>query len=199
MFDFQTYFFEKLICKSTVTARNGFGVSDKKNLSLLSINLYMQKEINIHFEVIENYNTLSDIEKELYDKAMKIREIAYAPYSQFLVGCAILLENGEIFTGTNQENAAYPSGLCAERTTIFWTAANHPDLKIKKLFVIGAPKDAITSTPIPPCGACRQSILEFEAKQKESIEIYFASLDGEIYKTKSIRDLLPFSFDSSFL
>ncbi|SFI12370.1 cytidine deaminase [Halpernia frigidisoli] len=159
----------------------------------------MQKEINIRFEAIENYASLNDLEKKLFDAAIDIRKIAYAPYSEFLVGCAILLENGEIYTGTNQENAAYPSGLCAERTTIFWTAANFPDQKIKKLFVIGAPKAATSSTPIPPCGACRQSILEYEAKQKDLIEIYFASLDGEIFKTKSIRDLLPFSFDSSFL
>ncbi|MFC4687279.1 MAG: cytidine deaminase [Chryseobacterium sp. 36-9] len=159
----------------------------------------MEKEIKINFEVIPSYEKLNDIEKILFDKAKTIREQAYAPYSNFLVGCAVLLENGEIITGSNQENAAYPSGLCAERTTIFWTSANYPDVKIKKLFVIGAPKDALTSTPIPPCGACRQSILEYESKQKEEIEIYFASLDGEILKTKSIRDLLPFSFDASFL
>lgn len=159
----------------------------------------MEKEIKINFEVIPSYEKLNDIEKILFDKAKTIREQAYAPYSNFLVGCAVQLENGEIITGSNQENAAYPSGLCAERTTIFWTSANYPDVKIKKLFVIGAPKDALTSTPIPPCGACRQSILEYESKQKEEIEIYFASLDGEILKTKSIRDLLPFSFDASFL
>lgn len=159
----------------------------------------MEKEIKINFEVIPSYEKLNDIEKILFDKAKTIREQAYAPYSNFLVGCAVLLENGEIITGSNQENAAYPSGLFAERTTIFWTSANYPDVKIKKLFVIGAPKDALTSTPIPPCGACRQSILEYESKQKEEIEIYFASLDGEILKTKSIRDLLPFSFDASFL
>lgn len=159
----------------------------------------MEKEIKINFKVIENYNHLDEIEKKLFDTAKNTRENAYANYSNFLVGCAILLENGEIISGNNQENAAYPSGLCAERTTIFWTSANFPNMKIKKLFVIGAPKEAISSTPIPPCGACRQSILEYEAKQEEGIEIYFASLDGEIYKTKSIRDLLPFSFDSSYL
>lgn len=159
----------------------------------------MEKEIKINFEVIPSYQELSDIEKTLFDKAKSIREQAYATYSNFWVGCAILLENGEIITGNNQENAAYPSGLCAERTTIFWASANYPDIKIKKLFVIGAPKDAITSVAIPPCGGCRQAILEYEAKQKDAIEIYFASLDGEIMKSKSIRDLLPFSFDSSFL
>ena len=159
----------------------------------------MEKEFKITFEAISSYDALDATEKKLFDAAKKIRENAYAAYSNFLVGCAVLLENGEIITGSNQENAAYPSGLCAERTTIFWTSANFPNVKIKKLFVIGAPKDAISSTPIPPCGACRQSILEYESKQKDEIEIYFASLDGESYKTKSIRDLLPFSFDSSYL
>ncbi|WP_379969459.1 cytidine deaminase [Epilithonimonas sp. UC225_85] len=159
----------------------------------------MEKEIKINFEAIPSYNDLTEIEKKLFDKAKSVRENAYAPYSNFWVGCAILLENGEIISGSNQENAAYPSGLCAERTTIFWTSANYPNVKIEKLFVIGAPKDALTSAPIPPCGACRQAILEYEAKQKDEIEIYFASLDGEIFKTKSIRELLPFSFDASFL
>ncbi len=159
----------------------------------------MEKQININFEAIESYDHLDAMEKTLFDKAMNVRDIAYAPYSNFTVGCAILLENGEIITGSNQENAAYPSGLCAERTTIFYTGANYPDVKIKKLFVIGAPRNATDSVPIPPCGSCRQSILEYESKQNEGIEIYFASLGGEIYKTKSIRDLLPFSFDASYL
>lgn len=159
----------------------------------------MENTLTINFDAIESYDHLDETEKKLFDAAKKIRDIAYAPYSDFTVGCAVLLENGQIVTGSNQENAAYPSGLCAERTAIFWIGANFPDLKIKKLFVIGAPRAAVSSVPIPPCGACRQSILEYEAKQKEGIEIYFASLDGEIYKTRSIRDLLPFSFDSSYL
>ena len=159
----------------------------------------MEKQHIINYEAIASYDHLDAIEKTLFDKAMEIRDLAYAPYSNFTVGCAILLENGEIITGSNQENAAYPSGLCAERTTIFYTGANFPEVKIKKLFVIGGPRNATASVPIPPCGACRQSILEYEAKQKEEIEIYFASLGGEIFKTKSIRELLPFSFDSSYL
>src|SRR5690606_42011626 len=97
----------------------------------------MEREIKITFEAIPNYEALDQTEKKLFDAASKIRDKAYAEYSHFHVGCAILLENGEIITGSNQENAAYPSGLCAERTTIFWTAANFPDVKIKKLFVIG--------------------------------------------------------------
>ena len=159
----------------------------------------MQKEYTTSFEAFESYDHLDETEKKLFDTAQKFRKIAYAPYSNFTVGCAILLENGEIISGSNQENAAYPSGLCAERTTIYWTSANFPNAQIEKIFVIGAPRNMVSSQPIPPCGACRQSILEYEAKQNHPIEIYFATLEGEIFKAKSIRDLLPFSFDSSFL
>lgn len=159
----------------------------------------MEKELKIQFEVIANKEALNEIEQKLYDAAYQARENAYAVYSNFWVGCSILLENGEIVCGSNQENAAYPTGSCAERTAIFWTSANFPNVKIKKLFVIGAPKDAVQSVPIPPCGNCRQTILEYETKQDEAIEIYFASLQGEIYKTHSIRALLPFSFDASYL
>lgn len=159
----------------------------------------MEKEFKIKFEVIASKNDLNAQEQQLCEAAFEARKKAYAPYSQFYVGCALLLENGEIVSGSNQENAAYPTGSCAERTTIFWTSANFPGIKIKKLFVVGAPKDALKSTPIPPCGNCRQSILEYEVQQKEDIEIFFASMDGAIYKTSSIRDLLPFSFDVSFL
>ena len=149
--------------------------------------------------MIPSKDDLNAIERSLYDAAYEIRKNAYAEYSNFLVGCALLLEDGQIITGCNQENAAYPSGLCAERTAIFWTSANFPGKEIKKLFVIGGPRDAVSSIAIPPCGSCRQSILEYEANQKNPIEIYFASINGEIYKTHSVRDLLPFSFDKTFL
>ncbi|SNV41940.1 Cytidine deaminase [Chryseobacterium taklimakanense] len=160
----------------------------------------MQQEIKIGYEFFQNVDELNDIEKKLFETAKSAREKAYAPYSNFLVGCALLLDNGEIISGNNQENAAFPSGLCAERATIFWTAANFPKEKILKIFVIGGLKDFTEkSTAIPPCGACRQSISEYEVKQRSDIEIYFASMSGEVYKTHSVRDLLPFSFDASYL
>lgn len=159
----------------------------------------MKKELVIAYDLIENENTLSEIDKKLFEEAKKIREQAYAPYSNFLVGCALLLENGEIITGNNQENAAYPSGLCAERTAIYWTSANFPNEKIKKIFVVGAPRIHNLAPATPPCGACRQSILEYESKQDEPIELFFSSLEGNIYRVNSIKDLLPFSFDASFL
>ena len=159
----------------------------------------MEKEIKIKFEVISGKNALDSTDRKLYDAAFEARNNAYAPYSNFLVGCSLLLENGEIIKGSNQENAAYPSGLCAERTAIFWTSANFPNIKIKKIFVIGAPKDVISTRPVSPCGGCRQSLLEYEDKQKENIELYFTATDGEIYKTRSVRDLLPFTFDFTYL
>lgn len=160
----------------------------------------MKKELQINFTHFSAVSELDETERKLFDIASEIRRSAYAGYSKFLVGCAILLENGEIVRGSNQENAAFPSGLCAERTTIFWTSANFPNEKIKKIFVVGGPETAPEkSPPVPPCGACRQSILEYENKQKDGIEIYFGSVNGEVYKTESVRDLLPFSFDASFL
>lgn len=160
----------------------------------------MRKEIQIGYDYFKGPEELDAVEKQLFEKAKSVREKAYAPYSNFLVGCALLLENGEIITGSNQENAAFPSGTCAERSTIFWTASNFPEMKIKKIFVVGGPKDfPEKSVPTPPCGACRQSILEYETHQEEAIELYFASVNGEICKTTSVKDLLPFSFDAKYL
>lgn len=160
----------------------------------------MKKELVVNFEVLSIID-LDVVEKKLFDKALKIREQAYAPYSSFLVGCSVLLENGEIYQGNNQENAAYPSGLCAERSVLYWIGANFPQQKIKKIFIVGGAKiEPDEEKVITPCGACRQSIMEYETNQKENIEIYFSSLNGEtIYKVSSIKDLLPFSFDATFL
>lgn len=159
----------------------------------------MEKELKIHFSQIER-NHLSDLEKKLHEMATQARANAYAPYSHFHVGCAVLLENGEIITGNNQENAAYPSGLCAERVTIFNIGANFPHTKVLKLYVIGGPISKKTfSTATPPCGGCRQSLLEYETKQNQPIEIYFSGTEGDVFKCDSVKDLLPFSFDASFL
>ncbi|KPH10886.1 cytidine deaminase [Chryseobacterium sp. ERMR1:04] len=160
----------------------------------------MKKDIQVRYEYFKNSVELSDIEKTLLERAKQARENAYAPYSNFLVGCSILLENGEIFSGNNQENAAFPSGLCAERTAIFWVAANFPNEKIKKIFIVGGPREFnVKNPPIPPCGACRQSLIEYETKQNENIDLYFSSMNDEVVKVNSIKDLLPFYFDATFL
>ncbi len=160
----------------------------------------MNKKIDITYEVFTNSSELNDIEQELYESAKLVRERAYAPYSDFLVGCAVLLKNGKIITGNNQENAAFPVGTCAERVALNWASANFPNESIQKIFIVGAPKDITKKIKaVPPCGTCRQAISEYENKQKSKIEIYFGSLSGEIFKVNSIQSMLPFSFNSDFL
>jgi cytidine deaminase len=106
--------------------------------------------------------------QSLMNQAIEISKNAYAPYSKFRVGAAILLDNGKIVLGSNQENAAYPSGLCAERVAIFQAGAIYPDAKIVKLAITAASDTNPTLSPIPPCGACRQSIAEYEFKQNSN-------------------------------
>lgn len=159
------------------------------------------KEINIStkFLAYESINDLPTEIRSLMEKAVEVRKNAYAPYSHFRVGAAILLDNGKIVLGSNQENAAYPSGLCAERVAIFQAGAIYPNAKIVKLAITAASDTNPTKSPIPPCGACRQSIAEYEFKQDASIEIYFMGETGEVYKSDSINNLLPLSFDKTSL
>ncbi len=124
---------------------------------------------------------------------------AYSPYSNFKVGTALLLNNGEIITGNNQENAAYPSGLCAERTAAFYASAQFPEVPFNKLAITAInPKEKLTK-PVSPCGNCRQALLEYEQKFKQQIEVLLAGEEGEVYVLKSISDLLPFSFSNDYL
>jgi cytidine deaminase len=159
------------------------------------------KEITIttQFKVFDSTQDLPNDIQNLMLKAVEIRKNAYAPYSKFKVGVAILLDNGKIVLGSNQENAAYPSGLCAERVAIFYAGANYPEAKILKMAITAASDSYQTSTPIPPCGSCRQSIAEYEIRQETPIEIYFMGEIGAIYKSESLKNLLPFMFDKKFL
>jgi cytidine deaminase len=149
--------------------------------------------------VFESFDELSDSEKEYMNKAIEVRKNAYAPYSKFLVGTAILLDNGVVLQASNQENAAYPSGLCAERVAVFYAGANYPKNKIIKMFISASPSERQMLQPIPPCGACRQSISEYEVKQNFPIEIYYMGSVGPIHKSDSLKNLLPFMFDKANL
>ena len=159
------------------------------------------KEIKIE-SVLNVYDTLEDLPKDvvsLMEKAMEARDKSYSPYSNFSVGAAILLENNEIITGSNQENASYPSGLCAERTAIFYAGSQFPNVKIKRMAIIAGSKLKTTDKPIPPCGACRQSIAEYEIKQDAPIEIYFMGEKGKVVRSHSLANLLPLAFDKTVL
>lgn len=159
------------------------------------------KEITIttQFKVFDSVQDLPNDIQDLMTQAVEVRKNAYAPYSKFRVGVAIFLDNGKIVLGSNQENAAYPSGLCAERVAIFYAGAVYPEARILKMAITAASDSNQTTAPIPPCGSCRQSIAEYEIKQETPIEIYFMGEIGAIYKSESLKNLLPFMFDKKFL
>lgn len=159
------------------------------------------KEVKIEstLYVFNDLNELSEDISSLMQKAIDARENAYAPYSNFHVGAAILLDNNEIITGNNQENASYPSGLCAERTAIYYAGAKYPEAKIIRMAITAGSKKHKTTSPIPPCGACRQAIAEYEVKQDTPIEIYFMGETGKVAKSNSLANLLPLVFDKSVL
>ena len=159
------------------------------------------KEISITTSFLE-YDSLTDLPQDiqsLMNQAVEVRTKAYEPYSKFRVGAALLLDNGKVIVGSNQENAAYPSGLCAERVAIFHAGSVYPEAKILKMAITAASDTNQTKAPIPPCGSCRQSIAEYEIKQETPIEIYFMGEIGTIYQSASLKNLLPFMFDKKFL
>ena len=132
--------------------------------------------------------------QKLIKKAEEALQHAYAPYSKFRVAAAILLDNDIVITGTNQENAAYPDGMCAERVALFTKASQHPDRYIKKLVVVAKAENAQGLSPATCCGSCRQVMLEFQQRQGKSYEVIMQSYDREWVTAPDVESLLPFSF-----
>ncbi len=159
------------------------------------------KEINTGTSafLFQDINELSDVDKNLMQAAIKASRNAYAPYSGFSVGAALLMEDDTIIIGNNQENAAYPSGMCAERVAIWKAGSSYPNKKVKKIAITAVSSNKQLDKPVGPCGACRQTLLEYEVNQKEDMEILFMGEIGNVVKANSIASLLPFSFDSSYL
>lgn len=132
-------------------------------------------------------------EQILVKAAIKATDNSYAKYSHFHVGAALLLEDGSIVTGANQENAAYPSGLCAERSAIFAAQSQHPEFSIKTIAIAARNDEGFTRQPISPCGACRQVMMEMEDRYKSDVRVLLYGVEG-VYAIRSIKDLLPVSF-----
>lgn len=158
-----------------------------------------KQKIAFELEVYDSQQELNEEDASLMKQALFARNNAYAPYSKFFVGAAVLLENGEVVCGNNQENASYPSGLCAERVAIFHAGANFPNVKIKAVAITAASKNIKVESPVAPCGNCRQSIKEYEVKQEAPISLLLMGERGEVYKCSSVADILPLGFDSSYL
>tara|TARA_B000000565_G_C23756781_1_gene366791 strand:- start:97 stop:585 length:489 start_codon:yes stop_codon:yes gene_type:complete len=146
-----------------------------------------------------DFDLLTNSDKTLVLKAKSMLKSAYAPYSGFLVGAAVHLENGEIITGNNQENVAYPSGMCAERVAIFYAKSQFPNTKINSIAVSAISKNFLIEDVVSPCGSCRQVISEYEVKQNENIRILLHQSDDSVIIIKSISDLLPLMFISEKL
>lgn len=142
---------------------------------------------------------LSSEDQALLARAREAASGAYAPYSGFRVGAALLLESGEVVIGNNQENASYPSGLCAERVAVFQKGARYPDEVIAVLAVVALPGKKGLKAPAAPCGNCRQSLLEYEVRQKSPIRILLQADRGAVYECPSVAALLPLGFDRSYL
>lgn len=152
------------------------------------------KEINITTLIKSvRYDELTESQRHLVDAAKRATERAYAPYSKFNVGAAILLANGETVSGANQENAAYPSGTCAERTACYYASAEYPGVRYDKIAIAAYSNDKFQSSPISPCGACRQALLEYETLHKQEIEVILYGED-EIFILPSVASLLPLCF-----
>ncbi len=156
-----------------------------------------ENKITIQYKSLE-WNEVSDEDKLLISKAEEIRDKAYAVYSDFYVGASLLLNNGEIILGNNQENIAFPSSLCAERVAIFYCKANYPNSKIKKIAITAKSIKEAYHEVVTPCGSCRQVISEYERNQGSPIEIILKG-EQEVLIFNSIKDLLPLSFESLVL
>lgn len=158
-----------------------------------------QRKISFDIHIYSMLKELNDEDRTLMESAIQARKKAYAPYSNFNVGAALLLENGEVVHGNNQENASYPSGLCAERVAVFYAGAQFPGVKMRAIAISAASKHYEVAQPAAPCGNCRQSISEYEFKQGTPVKLLLMGETGHIIACSSLADLLPLGFNSSFL
>jgi cytidine deaminase len=155
--------------------------------------------LTTNIKVYQSIEDLNHEDLELMNAAHKISKDAYAPYSNFYVGAAIRMDNGEICVGNNQENAAYPSGICAERVAIFSASAMHPNLVVKKIAVVAHSNQFLIDKPVSPCGSCRQVLAEYESKFKSNIKLLMMGETGKVYEIDSIKEILPLMFTAEDL
>jgi len=156
-----------------------------------------KKNILLEYSEYTSLQELVESDVQLIHKAIDIAKKSYSPYSKFPVGAAVLLDTGEVFAGNNQENIAYPSGTCAERTVLNYVHANFPTHKIKVIAITALA--ASSALPVTPCGFCRQVIVEMEQNQAEPIKVILHKIDGPTYIFESALSLLPLAFEDVYL
>lgn len=153
------------------------------------------KHLSIDYNEYTSASEMTPADQELVSAALEARFGSYSPYSQFQVGAALRLSDGTIVKGANQENAAYPAGLCAERTAMFAAGANYPDRSIETLAIVASDHGRLLDEPATPCGSCRQVMAEYQSRAGKPIEIILIGAK-RIWKFSKVDDLLPFIFDS---
>jgi len=158
-----------------------------------------ERKFEFSFEVYDSIDELGAEDQQLLTEARNVTEQAYAPYSNFRVGAAAKLENGNIVTGTNQENASYPVGICAERVLLSTVSSLYPDIPVTTMAVSYQSNKIKSDHPISPCGMCRQALLEFEGRTSKLIRLILAGIKGKIYVIRSASQLLPLAFGSEEL
>lgn len=158
-----------------------------------------EREIKFTLREFKDVAELDKKDAELLAAAKGGIKDAYAPYSGFRVAAALLLENGQIITGTNQENASYPTGICAEGTALSAASSVYPNVRILKIAITVKSKLRVCNQPLAPCGICRQRLLEYETRFNSDIEIIMMGEEGEIYMVKSVKDILPLYFSKADL
>lgn len=153
-------------------------------------------KFSIEIDEFKSIEELDAADVKLLQLAQKIAENAYAPYSNFYVGAVAMLNNNQIITGTNQENASYPVGTCAERVLLAIAATSFPNIPLKTMAISYLNKNGLNNHPISPCGMCRQYLLEYEQRVKQPIRLILGGQEGKIYIIKSVADLLPLNFSA---
>jgi cytidine deaminase len=154
----------------------------------------MEKIISIKISEFNSPDELTVSDRELLELAVKATETSYSPYSEFRVGAAVRMANGELLSGSNQENAAYPSGLCAERVVLFYAQAKYPGVAAEAIAVYAKSDEFRLDRPVAPCGACRQVIAEHESRHGNKIRVIMGGANGNVQITEGIENLLPLMF-----
>lgn len=154
----------------------------------------MRKTLFIEYEEFQHWGELDPMDQELVKKSIEISDAAYAPYSKFKVGATLRLKSGRIVSGSNQENIAYPSGLCAERVALFYAGSNYPNDEVETICVIAKGNLVPVEQLLSPCGGCRQVMLETQNRQERNIRVILVSQNGVTLLFNRVEDLLPLSF-----
>lgn len=154
----------------------------------------MNEQFHFSYRIFPSIAALSATDQMLVEQATKAMQNAYAPYSEFKVGASVLLKSGAVIHGNNQENIAYPSGLCAERVALFYAGAAHPNEPILKICIVAEGDLTSSDSYVSPCGPCRQVMLESEGRQEDVIEVILVQKTGKVLLLDTVQNLLPFGF-----